>query len=164
LDDSKLSNFDLSELIDRHQIEALVAGLAHAQDRRDWAAMATLFAPRVDLDLSSVFGGKPVVTSADELAQMAQAALEGFDVTHHAATNLLTRVNGDNANARAHVYSYHQLAMEPGVTDYCLMRGFWEFDLTKAGGRWLICRWAVVRVGPWDGDPDLYGVAAARRK
>jgi hypothetical protein len=158
------ANSDLSELVDHHQIQALVAGLAHAQDRRDWAAMATLFAPRVDLDLSSVFGGKPLVTSADELAGMAQAALEGFDVTHHAATNLVTQIDGYNANARAHVYSYHQLAMEPGVTDYCLMRGFWEFDLTKASGRWLIRRWTVVRTGPWDGDPDLYGIAATRRK
>ena len=150
-------------MTDEQEILALVVSLAHAQDRRDWSWLASLFAPEVHLDFSAVFGNDPVEVSAEALAQMAQETLEGFDVTHHTAANVLVDVDGDSAEVRCHVQSYHQLRMDRGTTDYCLMRGFWEFEVQRIQERWRIRRWSIIRTAPWEGDPSLYQVAASRR-
>ena len=61
-------------MTDEQAIVALVASLAHAQDRRDWAWLASLFAPEVHLDFSAVFGNDPVEVSAEALAQTLKSA------------------------------------------------------------------------------------------
>jgi len=92
---------------------------------------------------------------------MARATLEGFDCTQHFTANIETRVDGSRARCRVHTIAYHQLATEPGVTDFCTMRGYWHLRLRKTGGRWLIEQWAIERAAPWEGDPAVYQLAAA---
>jgi hypothetical protein len=153
----------LEDLMERLAIADVVAGLAHAQDDRDWAALRRLFADEVLLDLSAHhFGRPPTTLSASGLAELARATLEGFDCTHHTAANLVVRSSGDEAECRTHVIAYHHVVAEPGVVDYCTMRGYWRLKLRKLGGRWLITHWAVMRTGPWEGSPDVYALAAAR--
>ncbi|MEV6639062.1 nuclear transport factor 2 family protein [Amycolatopsis sp. NPDC051371] len=154
----------LQELVDRTAIADVVAGLAHAQDDRDWIALRRLFAEEVMLDLSTHHHGRPpeTVTAAD-LVELARATLEGFDCTHHAATGLVVRRSGDEADCRTHMVAYHHVPADPGVVDHCTMRGYWELKLRKVGGRWLIRHWAVRRTAPWEGSPDVYALAAARR-
>ncbi|MDS0134604.1 MULTISPECIES: nuclear transport factor 2 family protein [unclassified Amycolatopsis] len=154
----------LQDLLDRAAIADVVAGLAHAQDDRDWAILRRLFADEVTLDLSTHYHGRPPTTvTADALVELARATLEGFDSTHHTATDLVVQSSGDDATCRAHVVAYHHVPAEPGVVDHCTMRGRWELELRKLGGRWLIHHWTVLRTAPWDGSPDVYALAAARR-
>ncbi|WP_086681959.1 nuclear transport factor 2 family protein, partial [Amycolatopsis pretoriensis] len=151
------------DLLDRAAIADVVAGLAHAQDDRDWPALRRLFADEVTLDLSTHHHGTPPATmAAADLVELARATLEGFDCTHHAATDLVVRRSGDDATCRAHVVAYHHVPAEPGVVDHCTMRGRWELTLRKPDGRWLIHHWTVRRTAPWEGSPDVYALAAAR--
>jgi hypothetical protein len=153
----------LQDLIDRTAIADVVAGLAHAQDDRDWLALRRLFADEVTLDLSTHHhGGPPRTVPAADLVELARTTLAGFDCTHHAATNLVVRLSGNEAACRAHMVAYHHVPAGPGVVDHCTMRGYWQLALRKAGGRWLIHRWAVQRTAPWEGSPDVYALAAAR--
>jgi hypothetical protein len=153
----------LEELVDRTAIADVVAGLAHAQDDRDWAALRRLLADDVVLDLSTHHVGRPPTTvPADDLVELARRTLEGFDCTHHAASNLVVRLSGEEAGCRTHMVAYHHVPAAPGVVDHCTMRGYWQLRLRRVGGRWLITHWAVVRSGPWDGSPEVSARAAAR--
>jgi hypothetical protein len=153
----------LPELSDRAAIADVVAGLAHAQDDRDWIALRRLFAEQVTLDLSTHYHGRPPTTvTAADLVELARTTLAGFDCTHHAATDLVVRQAGDEATCRAHVVAYHHVPADPGVVDHCTMRGRWDLKLRKLDGQWLIGHWTVVRTAPWEGSPDVYALAAAR--
>jgi hypothetical protein len=153
----------LEDLTERAAITDVVAGLAHAQDDRDWTALRRLFADEVTLDLSTHYHGRPPKTvPAAELVALARATLAGFDCTHHAATNVVVRLSGDEAGCRAHLVAYHHVPADPGIVDHCTMRGYWQLTLRKTGGRWLIHHWAVLRTAPWEGSPDVYALAAAR--
>jgi SnoaL-like protein len=147
-------------LAERVAIADLVASLAHAQDDRDWTTFRGLFADPMKLDLSGQSGHPPEWLTAGELTAKAQAALDGFACTHHASSNLLVDLVGNTADCRAHMVAYHQLPTD-GI-DYCVMRGYWKLGLFKVNGRWFIRQWAVVRTAPWEGDPDVYRIAAER--
>jgi SnoaL-like domain len=153
----------LADLVDRAAIADVVAALAHAQDDRDWAELRRLFADEVTLDLSTHYHGRPPATlAASDVVDLARATLAGFDCTHHAATGLVVRLSGVEAECRTHMVAYHHVPAEPGVVDHCTMRGYWRLKLRKAGKRWLIQHWAVLRTAPWEGSPAVYELAAAR--
>ena len=153
----------LDDLVARASIAEVVSGLAHAQDDRDWPALRRLFADEVVLDLSTHhFGRPPTTMAADDLVELARTVLEGFDCTHHAASNLVVDLSGDEARCRTHMVAYHHVPAEPDVVDHCTMRGYWQLELRRLGERWLIARWAVLRTAPWEGSPDVYALAAAR--
>jgi SnoaL-like domain len=153
----------MEDLVQRVAVADVVAGLAHAQDDKDWTALRRLFADEVLLDLSTHhFGRPPTTLAADDLVELARGTLQGFHCTHHAASNLVVRMSGGEAECRTHMVAYHHVPTEPGVVDYCTMRGYWQLKLRKVDGRWLITHWAVMRTGPWEGSPDVYALAAAR--
>ena len=144
--------------LDRAAITDVVAGLAHAQDDKDWTRFRQLFSDPVTLDQSAKSGEPPATMTADELTDKARSVLGGFPVTHHASSNPLIDVDGDAATCRTHMVAYHHFPTD-GV-DFCTMRGYWQLELVRSGDGWAIRRWAVVRTAPWEGDPDLYGLAS----
>lgn len=136
----------------------VVAGLAHAQDDKDWEQFQQLFADPMTLDQSAQSGEPAVTMTAEELTALARRVLEGFPCTHHASSNPLVEVDDEAATCRTHMVAYHHFPND-GV-DYCVMRGYWELELIKSSGRWLIRRWAINRTAPWEGNPDLYRLAS----
>lgn len=154
----------LAALLDRAQIADLVASLAHAQDNRDWAAFRELFADRVLLNLSGHLDQAAVEMTAEELASLARSTLDGFDATHHATSNVLLTFEDDEASCRIHVIAYHHVPADPSVVDFCTMRGYWQLGMRKVRDRWRIHAWSIVRSGPYDGDPAVYQLAAARTR
>jgi hypothetical protein len=152
----------IAALGDRAEIADRVAGLAHAQDDKDWTGFAELFADHVTLDISRRSGEPAELLTAGEMTAKARTVLDGFACTHHATSNLLIEASGDTATGRAHVVAYHQVPTD-GV-DFCVMRGYWEIGLVRVRGRWAINRWTIVRTAPWEGDPDVYRIAAGRSR
>jgi 3-phenylpropionate/cinnamic acid dioxygenase small subunit len=154
----------LAALLDRAEIADLVAGLAHAQDDRDWDTFRQLFADRILLNLTGHLADAPVDMTAEELASMARSTLDGFDATHHATSNVAITFDADEARCRVHVIAYHHVPAAPDVVDFCTMRGFWQLGMRKVDGRWRIHQWTIVRSGPYEGDPAVYQLAAARTR
>ena len=88
------------------------------------------------LDLSTHYFGRPPTTvAAADLVELARATLDGFDCTHHAASNLVVELAGDEAVCRTHMVAYHHVPAEPGVVDHATMRGYWQLELRKLGGQ-----------------------------
>ena len=153
----------LDYLVDRAAVADVVSGLAHAQDDRNWAALRDLFADEVTLDLSEHYYGRPpTMMDVTDVVELARAGLTGFDCTHHAASNVVVKLSGDEAECRAHMVAYHHVPANTGVVDYCTMRGRWELKLRRVHQHWVIHHWSVVRTAPWEGCPDVYELAAAR--
>src|SRR4051794_1077553 len=100
----------------------VVAGLAHAQDDKDWTRFRQLFADPVTLDQSAQSGEPAVTMTPEELTAKARQVLEGFACTHHASSNPLVEVDGEAATCRTHMVAYHHLPAD-GV-DFCTMRGY----------------------------------------
>lgn len=152
------------DLVNRAAIADVVVGLAHAQDDRNWGALHDLFADELTLDLATHYYGRPVARmAAGDLVELARTTLTGFDCTHHATSNLVVELSGERARCRTHVVAYHHVPAAAGVVDYCTMRGYWELELRKTGQRWVIQHWSVIRTAPWEGSPEVYQLAAARR-
>jgi hypothetical protein len=153
----------VDDLVARARIADVVAGLAHAQDDRNWDALRGLFAGEFTLDLSKhYFGHPPQTVTVSDLIALARQSLAGFDCTHHASSNLIVKLFGDEAECRVHMIAYHHVRADTDVVDHCTMRGYWELKLRKAAHDWVIHHWAVVRTAPWEGCPDVYALAAAR--
>jgi len=125
---------ELMMLVDRAAIADVVTNLAHAQDDKNWEAMRQLFADQVHLDMSQQSNGPILDVSAEQLADLARATLDGFDCTHHFTANVETQLDGLRARCRVHAIAYHQLLTQPGVIDFCTMRGYWHLVLQKTEG------------------------------
>lgn len=147
---------------DRERIADVVTRLAYACDEKDWAAFRELFTGHVHYDASRHRGGPAVDLPAADFTGLARRVLDGFDTTQHALSNVLITVTGDEAHCRAYVVAYHHVATEPGIVDFCTMRGHCEFRLTRVGTGWRIRSWTVVRTAPIEGSAGVYDIAAAR--
>jgi len=151
-----------AQLADRAAITEIIVSLARAQDDRDWDRFGRIFTREVKLDLSAHSGQPARVVSVEELAEGARQALEGFEWTEHSTSNIWIELDGERARCRTYVRAHHHLATTPGAVDFCSLRGRWDQRLVRAEGRWRIAEWTVGRVGPVDGDEELYRIAASR--
>jgi hypothetical protein len=147
---------------ERERVTDVVSTLAYACDQKDWEVFRGLFATEVHYDASRHRGGPAVDLTRDEFTALASSVLNGFDATHHALSNLLVTVTGDDARCRAYVVAYHHVATDPGVVDFCTMRGRCEFRLRLTGDDWLVTSWTVERTAPLEGSEAVYDLAAAR--
>jgi hypothetical protein len=151
-------------LSDRDKITDVVTTLAYACDQKDWETFRKLFTDDVRYDASRHRGGPAVDLTRDELTALASGVLSGFDATHHALTNVLVTMGKDEARCRTYVVAYHHVATEPGVVDFCTMRGRCDFRLRFVGNDWLITSWTVERTAPLEGSEKVYDHAAARQR
>jgi hypothetical protein len=151
----------LQLLLDRADIEDVVARLAHTQDDKDFAGFGALFAEQVRLQISPQDGAAPRVLSADDMAELGRSVLGGFTSTQHLTSNVLCDIDGDTARCRTSVQAYHHVPTEPGVADYCIQRNRWELELRRAADGWRITAWSMVPNGPTEGYAGVYRVAAA---
>ena len=145
-------------LADRIAIADLTSRLVHAQDTRDWDAFRALLDESVHLDISRHLDAAPADLTAEQFTERSRAALTGFTATHHATSNVLVEVRGDEAMCRAYVVAYHYLAAEPA--GFCTMRGYWHLSVRRNNDKWRIRGVTVIRTVPLEGDGDLYARAA----
>ncbi|WP_255440544.1 nuclear transport factor 2 family protein [Actinoplanes sp. ATCC 53533] len=149
-------------LQDRERIADVLTTLAFACDDKNWEQFGRLFTDRLHYDASRHSGKPAADLTVEEFTAVARGVLDGFDCTHHALSNKLITVAGDEARCRAYVVAYHYVAAEPGAVDYCVMRGYCTFGLRRIRDEWLISRWEVVRTAPLEGSPEVYRIAAEK--
>ena len=159
-----MSDEQLQRLVDRADISDTITRYAFAQDKRDWGAFDRVFADEIYLDLSGHLGTPPSTVSKDEMLDLLRATLTGFEATHHLIPNHLIELDGDRADVQAYANAWHTVPTDPGVTDYCVVRAFYEFGLVRTPKGWLIDKMAVKVTGPIEGYAGVYQVAAERSK
>ena len=143
---------------DRLAVAETVTGLLHAVDRRDWAAIRRVLADSVDVDYTSLFGGKPDSPAAEALIGTWRDLLPGFDSTQHLTGPIRARVEGATARATCAVTATHAFGEARWVVG-----GHYEMVLVQEGADWRITG-ITLRTAFVDGDRSLPDKARARAR
>jgi hypothetical protein len=147
---------------DRIEIANQIGALAVHVDGRRWDALLELFAPRVQADWTSLFGGEPQTLAREQLLTNWRQLLPGFTRTTHVIGTPTVAVNGDTAHASASVVAWHVLkdgALEG--RDLWLAGGTYEIEFVKRDGAWRITAMTLARA--WaDGNLELPRLAGER--
>lgn len=138
-------------------IQQVVATIASSADRHDWKRVRAALADRITTDYTSLFGGKAVTQSAEELVKAWAGFLPGFDATHHmVASVIVTQVDGDRATAQANFTATHRIGSALWV-----LGGRYDYVLSKTTGGWRVTSLTMAVV--WEtGDRGLVQAAAKR--
>lgn len=109
---------------DRTDITELFGRYADIADTRNFSQLPPLVhAEPFTVDFESLTGMPPLQTSLADYVSVLSESFEPFLATHHAITGHVITIDGDHANAHAHVQAEH-----------------WVPDVIAAGGpnRWLV--------------------------
>ncbi|WP_406276212.1 nuclear transport factor 2 family protein [Nocardia sp. NBC_00881] len=128
-------------------------------DTRDWDAFPSVFADRVVLDYTAIWGGEPVTATPDQIRSDWSQLLGAFDATQHLLGNHLVRVDGDRAELTAVFQAIHLLANRFGSPRWTL-GGTYRIGLANIDDCWLIDN--VAMTPTWaDGNKEILTLAAA---
>jgi hypothetical protein len=127
---------DTLSLENRAAITDAVVELLYAIDARDWKTVRACFDETVEVDYTSLFGGKPSTTSAAELVAGWEAFLPGFDSTQHMLGPVTARAEPGGVVAQTHVRGYHYVKDAPGG-EVWMVAGHYTIRLVRRNG-WKI--------------------------
>lgn len=128
---------DLAALVARQQVIETIDELFMATDRKDWAGVRAVLAPRVRFDMSSAGGGPAAECTGEEIAAGWEQGLAPIQAVHHQAGNYRIRVDGDRAEAFCYGIAYHYLPKQSGRSTRVFV-GSYDFELERDSGRWRI--------------------------
>jgi hypothetical protein len=148
----------VARLVDRVEIEELLARYSTALDSRDWHLLSTVFLPDATCDYGA--GRHPEGLGA--ITDFIRGTIGDLDATQHLVGNVVIDVRGDEATADCYLISQHIRENAPGGEHY-LLGGRYADRLVRTPGGWRIAHrtlhrmWAtgnrdVVRRGP--GNPS----------
>ncbi|SFR91240.1 nuclear transport factor 2 family protein [Sphingomonas jatrophae] len=123
----------LQDLIDRAEIEEVLAQYCHLLDQQRWDAFRALFTEDARLD----YIGLGEVTGPDAMIAFLQPIVEGLAMTLHAGSTNSIALNGDTATVRSAAL-VPMTAVQPGGALSTSVTGLWyedEFRRTPAGWR-----------------------------
>ncbi|RYP32308.1 hypothetical protein DL767_005283 [Monosporascus sp. MG133] len=87
-------------LLDRANIHDTLSRLPIYYDIKSTEGLIKdVFAPRVEVDYTSILGGQPTHTTGEEWGRTLQPMLEAFDATQHVYTNLLIELPQPGQNS-----------------------------------------------------------------
>jgi hypothetical protein len=147
-------------LVEHLVVSDVINRFGRLVDDRMWNRLGALFAERVELDYTALFGGAPRVVPATAIGQIWEARLGGFDGTQHLITNIVTDIVGETATAVSNVVGVHVLS-ELGEDGTLIGGGTYRMRLTRIDTRWLIE--AISTEVSWlRGNKDLFALAARK--
>lgn len=124
---------------DRALVTETVARLGLLVDRRDWKALEALFAPTVEVDYTSLFGGSAETKERSELVGGWAEFLPRFSKTQHLIGWGAVDLDGDTARVRAPVVAWHFTGDSlHGEATSWTVGGHYDVRLRRMDGRWLI--------------------------
>jgi SnoaL-like domain len=147
---------------ERIEILGILGALAVHVDARRWDALAALFAPVVQVDYTSLFGGAAQATPREQLLATWRQLLPGFTHTTHVIGTPFVTISGDTAQAMASVVAWHFIKDRAlAGNDLWLVGGCYEMSLAKLDGAWRITALTLARA--WaEGNLDLPRIAGER--
>jgi hypothetical protein len=119
---------------DQEAVKRVVWDMAAHADGRDWKAERALFVDMVDVDYTSVAGGKPGPVKADDLMAGWTKGLGSYKQTKHNFSEPTATITGDTATATFTGQATH--LKNDGNRWSC--GGDYSFKLAKADGIWRL--------------------------
>jgi hypothetical protein len=129
--------------------------MVQAVDLRDFDAALRLFAARVQVDYTSLWGGTVADMAREELIAAWRGLVPGFDATWHELGDISVDVQGGRARASCAVAARHWIGSE-----LWLPKGRYEFELVREDA-WRIASMRLV-MSEELGDRGLVARAQAR--
>lgn len=150
------------DMNDWNEIAGHIGAYAVHIDARRWSDLLELYAPEVDVDYSSLLGGKPQFLKREQLIAQWRQFLPGFTQTTHLIGPPAISVTGKTAQASASIIAWHFIK-EPALVgkDLWIVGGCYEMSFAKLGAAWRITSQKLVRAW-WDGNQDLPRLARER--
>lgn len=151
----------LKELLDKRALDELIFRTMHALDACDWAAYRTSFVDDVTFDFREHGAAPPearqLVIGVDRIVALQASVIEGFDAAQHDVTNLVHRIDGDEAVSDCNLYAEHFLNSNRGDRSVTL-GGRYQIHSRRYADGWKAYRWRFYK--PWlRGNPMLYQIA-----
>lgn len=122
-------------LLDRKEIEDLVAAYAYSVDLQDWNLHRSLFTETFEDGTSGTFRKQ----SVGKRIELLSAYFPQFDGTQHLNVPLSIRIDGDEAFAIATLSTRH-FHSDGTPEKNTLLTGQYEFDCTRSEAGWKINR------------------------
>ena len=141
-------------------ISTPIIRMVHAIDRLDWDGVRREFADTVEVDYTSLAGGKPETLSADRLMERWQGLLPGFEATQHLLGPFATNIRETSATVETHVRGYHYIS-NISEGNVWMVAGTYNFRLEQQGERWAIAAIQLI-VFYQEGNLNLPGLAQSR--
>ena len=131
------SDVECRALGDRAEIVDLTSNLCLLVDARDWESLPGLFSDPVAVDYTSLNGGDPQISSAEDLAGGWRATIDRLDATQHLIAGHVIVLDGDHATCAACVQATH---LRVNVTGGPLwtVAGRYDFGLARTSAGWRI--------------------------
>jgi ketosteroid isomerase-like protein len=121
---------------ERAAIQAVLVDYALGVDRRDWALVASCFAPDARADYGYVARGP-----ASQIIATLQQIMPQFETTLHALSNFSIELQGDHAGAITYCLAHHRMKAIAETPRQLLVVGVrYEDELTRLDGRWRITK------------------------
>lgn len=135
---------DLQTVLDKSALSDLILTYCRACDRRDFALVRTLYHDDAIDEHGYMFTGTP-----DEFVAWLPQAMAGFEATVHSVSNMLFKIDGDNAEGEIYTLAYHRTSGPDAqeiviggryIDSYQRRAGVWKFFR-----RALACDYVEVR-------------------
>jgi hypothetical protein len=147
---------------DRSQLANIIGSLAVHVDGQHWNELLALFAPRIGVDYTSLFGGEAQAMTREDLIGGWRKLLPGFTRTRHVIGAPTVTVSDETAHATASVVAWH-FVKDPELAgqDCWLVGGCYEIGFANIDGIWHIASLTLARA--WaEGNLDLPRIAGER--
>lgn len=129
---------------DRDDIVETCVRYSWYADLRDWDRMAGLFTDRVELDNSTMPGGRRVTVDRADMIKGWAALFAGLGPTQHIMTNHLVRIDGDTAECAAQFLAQH-IARVPVGDSTLVVAGHYRFGLIRDAEAWRIASLVIAQ-------------------
>lgn len=123
-------------LADRQQIEDVLIAYTHALDEGDWAALEQCFTPDATTHYGKFGGGN---ANRDEILDTCRTAMAPIESSQHLISNLVIRIDGDEATVVCYLNALNMTKDTPGGDD-CTVYGVYRDRLVRTPDGWRISR------------------------
>ena len=148
---------DELDLKDRHTVVETCLSMTRYIDERRWDDLEQVFADDIEIDYTSIFGGRVATTTRAEYGRTARALLGNLDATQHLVAGHIVTGSGDDARCVSQVQAVHIKANRTGDAHFTVGAQY-DMRLVRIAGEWRIkavtatFRWAsgnreVMRLG-----------------
>jgi hypothetical protein len=154
----------LAELLDKEEIRELLCVYCHAIDRMDVAMIESVFHPDAKLDYGYFKGGRT------DLVAFSNKALARYAGTHHSLSNIIVRINNDEASSVSYVTALHYKNGVGGRQNDMVGYARYVDHLERRSGIWKIVHrtvvfdWTLVFPSSFEWPESLLGNVGRRDK
>jgi 3-phenylpropionate/cinnamic acid dioxygenase small subunit len=129
---------ELQVLLDKQAIQETAVCYAAGADQRRWNLWEEIFTDPIELFLSPRSQETRKISRAKWI-ELEKGIVESYAATHHALSNFLIEVNGDQAVCQVYVQARHFVKDTDSHDGY----GYYTFHLIRTGAGWKINQYGI---------------------